>query len=74
MTKNLENFEKKITKMSFEQAIARLEEVVEMLSADNIDLDKMIELYQEGEMLKKHCQIRLDEAKMKVEIVGGKKE
>ncbi len=60
--------------MSFEQAIARLEEVVEMLSADNIDLDKMIELYQEGEMLKKHCQIRLDEAKMKVEIVGGKKE
>lgn len=74
MTKNLENLEKKIAKMSFEQAMVRLEEVVEMLSADNIDLDKMIELYQEGEMLKKHCQTRLDEAKMKVEIVGGRKD
>ena len=61
---------KKIEKMSFESAITRLEEVVEMLSADKIDLDKMIELHQEGELLKKHCQTKLDEARMKIETVG----
>jgi len=70
MTKIKESFEKKIAKMSFEEAMARLEEVVEMLGADKIDLDKMIDLYQEGELLKKHCQTRLEEAKMKVETVA----
>ncbi len=60
---------KKIEKMTFEQAMTRLEEVVDMLSADKIDLEKMIELHQEGELLKKHCQARLDEAKMKIETV-----
>ncbi len=69
MTKTQENIEKKISKMTFEQAISRLEEVVEMLSADKIDLEKMIELHQEGELLKKHCQARLDEAKMKISSV-----
>lgn len=73
MTKSYENLEKKIAKMPFEAAMERLEVVVENLSQSNISLDQMIELYQEGEMLKKHCQSRLDEAKIKVELIENSK-
>lgn len=66
------NFEKKISKMSFESAMTRLEEIVEILSSQKINLDSMIELYEEGNFLREHCAKRLDEAKMKVEIVSKK--
>lgn len=69
MTKKQENLQKKIDKMPFEEAIERLEEVAESMSSSNIALDEMIQLYEEGQILKKHCQKRLDEAKMKVEQV-----
>ena len=69
MSKNIEN---KIAKLSFEEAMKRLEEIVEILSDQKIDLDKMIELYQEGDLLKKHCAARLEEAKMKIEVIEKK--
>lgn len=71
MTKH--NFESKISKMSFEEAMARLEEIVEKLSDQKINLDLMIELYQEGDLLKKHCAKRLEEAKMKIETIEKEK-
>lgn len=61
--------EKKIAEMSFEDAVMRLEEIVETLSSKKIGLDVMIELNEEGNILKKHCSKKLDEAKMKIEIV-----
>jgi exodeoxyribonuclease VII small subunit len=70
MKKINEAIEKKVVKLNFEKAMERLEEVVEKLSDGNISLDEMIELYQEGEALKRHCQSRLDEAKMKIEEVN----
>lgn len=64
------NFEKKISKMSFEDAMTRLEEIVEILSSQKINLDSMIDLHEEGSALKEHCAKRLEEAKMKIEVVG----
>jgi exodeoxyribonuclease VII small subunit len=64
------SFEKKISKMSFEAALARLEEIVETLSSQKINLDSMIELYEEGNALREHCAKRLEEAKMKIDTVG----
>ena len=66
------NFEKKISKMSFEDAMTRLEEIVEILSSQKINLDSMIDLHEEGSALKEHCAKRLEEAKMKIEVVGKK--
>ncbi len=63
--------EKKIEKMPFEDLMKRLEEVADELSKSNISLDNMIKLYQEGEVLKKYCQKKLDEAKMKISVVSG---
>jgi exodeoxyribonuclease VII small subunit len=66
MTKNNE---KKLIKLSFEEAFARLEEIVEILSSQKIDLDKMIQLYEEGNSLKEYCAKKLEEAKMKIETI-----
>ena len=65
-------FEKKILKMSFEEALARLEEIVEILSSQKINLDSMIDLHEEGAALKEHCAKRLEEAQMKIETVSKK--
>ena len=67
--KPLKPFEKKISKMSFEDAMMRLEEIVETLSSQKINLDSMIELHEEGTALKEHCAKRLEEAKMKIETI-----
>jgi exodeoxyribonuclease VII small subunit len=64
------NLEKKIAKMSFEEAMARLAEIVEILSSQKVNLDSMIELHEEGSILKEHCARRLEEAKMKIEVIS----
>ena len=46
--------------MTFEQAMARLDEIVEQLAAGNIPLDEMVKLYEEGDRLSKHCLGLLD--------------
>lgn len=66
------NSVKKVAKLSFEEAATRLEEIVETLSSSKVNLNSMIELYEEGNALREHCQRMLDEAKMKIEIVGKK--
>ncbi len=58
------------TKLTFEQAMTRLEEIVETLSSEKIDLERMIELYQEGNSLRELCNKMLEEAKMKIEVIS----
>ena len=73
MTKeSVKNVDKKIAKMSFEEAMARLEEIVEILSSQKVNLDSMIELYEEGTALRERCAARLEEAKMKIEVISKK--
>lgn len=58
--------------MDFESAAIRLEEIVEILSSEKINLDSMVDLYEEGMALREHCGKRLDEAKMKIETISKK--
>lgn len=51
---------------SFEQALKRLEEIVEILEAGNISLEESIKIYQEGITLSKQCSGMLEEAEGKV--------
>lgn len=71
--KSPKNIQEKIAKIDFETAMARLEEIVEILSSEKINLDNMIDLYEEGVALKEFCAKRLDEAKMKIEVISDKK-
>jgi len=72
MSNKKEEIAKKVAKLNFEDALERLEEIVEMLSSKKINLDKMIELNEEGALLKEHCAKRLEEAKMKIDVINNK--
>lgn len=58
--------------MSFEQAMAALEQIVAQLESGRVDLEQSITLYERGAELRKHCEAKLRAAEMKVEqIVQG---
>ena len=59
--------------MTFEGAIARLEEIVRMLEGGNAPLDQSLALFEEGVALVKLCNSRLDTAEQKVKMLtmGG---
>ena len=56
--------------LSFEAALARLEEIVRILEKGEAPLDQSIELYQEGDRLKRHCEARLKAAQAKIEQIS----
>jgi len=59
----------KITDMSFEDALAELETIVERLERGDAPLEASIEIYQRGAKLKAHCEGKLKDAQMKVEKI-----
>lgn len=56
---------------SFEEALSRLETIVEELEDESISLEKSIELYEEGLKLSKLCTQTLEEAELRIENVSG---
>jgi exodeoxyribonuclease VII small subunit len=61
-----------IGQMSFEQALAALEQIVQALERGDVPLDQSISLYERGEALRAACQQRLDAAQARIErIVTG---
>ena len=55
--------------ISFEEAVARLENIVGDLEKGNCGLDKSLELFEEGILLVKECSGKLDAAAQKVKIL-----
>ncbi|WP_416153138.1 exodeoxyribonuclease VII small subunit [Thalassobaculum sp. OXR-137] len=55
--------------MSFEDALRELEAIVETLEQGRGSLDDAIAAYERGAALKKHCQKKLEEARLKVEKI-----
>ena len=53
-------------KMTFEQAIKRLEEIVDLLENNETSLDDSVELFQEGVQLSQHCSKKLGNVENKV--------
>lgn len=56
-------------KKSFEEAYARLEQILEKMNSNTVSLDESIKLYEEADKLIVLCQGRLAEAEQKVEIL-----
>ncbi len=56
-----------IDEMSFEQAMAELEGVVEKLEKGEVPLEESITLYERGAWLKAHCEAKLKAAEERVE-------
>ncbi len=58
-----------VEEMSFEQAMAELEQVVAKLDSGDVPLDESIALYQRGAALRKRCADKLAEAEEKVAAI-----
>lgn len=52
--------------LTFEQAIARLEALVDEVEGGSVDLEKALARYAEGTALIKRCQSVLDAAEQKI--------
>lgn len=61
--------EKPVEGMSFEEAMAALEQVVGQLERGDVALDASIALYERGAALKAHCEARLKDAEEKVDLI-----
>lgn len=67
-----ESSEPKNGSKKFEDALHRLEKIVEELEAGDVPLEESLALYEEGISLFRHCSTKLEEAKKKVEILAKK--
>ena len=56
--------------MSFEQALAELEQIVARLEQGKIALEDAINAYERGAALKQHCEAKLREAKERVDKIS----
>lgn len=59
-----------VVSMTFEQALAALESIVQDLERGQLDLDSAIRAYERGTELKKHCEAKLREAQLRVEKIS----
>lgn len=58
-----------IAELSFEQAMAELEQVVRQLEQGEVPLEQSIALYQRGAALRAHCEAKLKAAEEKVAVL-----
>ena len=58
-----------IDKMSFESALAELEQIVSKLERGDVELEESIDIYERGARLKAHCEAKLKAAELKVEQI-----
>ena len=58
-----------IATLSFEKAVAELENIVARLERGDVALDDSIAIYERGEALKKHCDQLLKAAEDRIEKI-----
>ena len=59
-------------KLTFEQAMTRLEKIVQDMENSGMDLDKSLKEFEEGVELVRFCSAKLEETKKKVEMLVKK--
>lgn len=55
--------------LTFEQAMARLEEIVRSLESGELSLEETVRLYEEGQKLREFCESKLNEAERRIKMV-----
>jgi exodeoxyribonuclease VII small subunit len=59
----------KFTEENFENAMARLEAIVEQMESDKLPLEDLLTRYEEGVKLVKVCEDKLSAAEKRIEII-----
>ena len=52
--------------LTFEQALEKLEAIVEEIDRDDVDLERAIKAYERGVQLRDHCEQKLNEAQERI--------
>jgi exodeoxyribonuclease VII small subunit len=58
-----------IAALSFEQALAELERIVGELESGKAELERSVDVYRRGALLKAHCEAKLQAARLQVEQI-----
>ncbi|MBT5028545.1 MAG: exodeoxyribonuclease VII small subunit [Nitrospinaceae bacterium] len=56
-----------MSEIKFEKAIQRLEKIVDDLEKGELDIDKSLEIFEEGIKMSRVCSKKLSEAEAKIE-------
>lgn len=59
---------------SFEEALARLETIVESMESGDVPLAELLAKFEEGNTLLKTCEARLKDAELKIEQLKKQKD
>lgn len=62
-----------MAEIKFEEAIKKLEKIVEDLEKGDLSLDEALKKYQDGLEMSRICAQRLDNAKKKIDVLGKNK-
>ena len=60
-----------LDQLTYEQALAELEEIVATLEAEERPLDTALALFERGQALARYCAGLLDQAELKVKQISG---
>lgn len=63
--------EKAIEELSYEEALAELEQIVSALEGEQNQLEESIKLFERGQALAARCGVLLEAAELKVKQVVG---
>ena len=62
---------KPVEELTYEEALAELEEIVAALEGEQNQLEESIKLFERGQALAAHCSELLDAAELKVKQLAG---
>ena len=63
--------QKNVDDLSYEEALAELEGIVELLEGEQSQLEDAIKLFERGQALASRCSVLLEAAELKVKQVAG---
>jgi len=58
-----------VAALSFEEAMAALEEIVDRLESGAVGLEESIAVYTRGSLLRRHCEDKLKSAEARIEKI-----
>lgn len=56
---------------SFEEAMERLDRIVQEMEEERLPLEEMVKTYEEGVRLLAQCRVRIDQARLRVEKINN---
>ena len=60
---------KKDNNITFEENLKKLEDIVDHLESGEVDIEKSLELYEKGMLLKNNCEVRLKKIELQIKKI-----